>query len=493
VEEHELIRARRQKLEALLKEGISPYVSSFKPKDLAAEVRARYDVLSEGMPLSEEKVSLGGRLISLRDHGRTSFAHLRDRSGSIQIYMREEELGEQPYALLKRLDVGDLIGVVGRVFRTKTGELTVRVEQLHLLSKCLRPLPEKWHGLTDVEVRYRQRYLDLIANPKVAETLKMRSRVNSALRRFLEEHGFLEVETPMLQPIPGGAAARPFVTYHNALGIPLYLRIAPELYLKRLLVGGLERVFELSRNFRNEGLSTQHNPEFSMLEFYQAYADYQDLMSLTEELFRYLAREVLGKEEIVYQGHRISFTPPWRRMSLLQALIEVGDLPGTDLQSQEGARELARQRGVPLQTGWGWGKILAELFEKTVQPKLIQPTFIMDLPLELSPLAKAKPDDPRWAQRFELFIAGIELANAYSELNDPWEQRRRFEEQLQTRQEGDEEAQMMDEDFIRALEYGMPPAAGEGIGIDRLVMLFTDSPSIREVIAFPHLRPESKG
>ncbi len=493
MEEHELIRARRQKLEALLKEGISPYGSSFKPKDLAAEVRARYDTLSEGTPVSEEKVSLGGRVISLRDHGRTSFAHLRDRSGSIQIYMREEELGEQPYALLKRLDVGDLIGVVGRVFRTKTGELTVRVEQLHLLSKCLRPLPEKWHGLTDVEVRYRQRYLDLIANPRVAETLKTRSRVNSALRRFLEEHGFLEVETPMLQPIPGGAAARPFVTYHNALGIPLYLRIAPELYLKRLLVGGLERVFELSRNFRNEGLSTQHNPEFSMLEFYQAYADYQDLMSLTEELFLYLAREVLGKEEIVYQGHRISFTPPWRRMSLLQALIEIGDLPGTDLQSQEGARELARQRGVPLQAGWGWGKILAELFEKTVQPKLIQPTFIMDLPLELSPLAKAKPDDPRWAQRFELFIAGIELANAYSELNDPWEQRRRFEEQLQTRQGGDEEAQMMDEDFIRALEYGMPPAAGEGIGIDRLVMLFTDSPSIREVIAFPHLRPESKG
>lgn len=488
MEENEIMQGRLKKLEALLQAGIDPYGALFKPKDLARDIYARYGGSSE--ELSQEEVSIAGRIISLRQHGKASFAHLKDRSGRIQIYIREDEVGADAYGLLKKLDIGDFLGVAGEVFRTKTGELTVRVKALHPLTKALRPLPEKWHGLTDVEIRYRQRYLDLIANPQVAQVFRIRSRLVAEIRRFLDERGFLEVETPMMQPIPGGASARPFATYHNALNLPLYLRVAPELYLKRVVVGGLERVYELNRSFRNEGISTQHNPEFTMLELYQAYADYYDLMDLTEELFLHLAKEVLGREELTYQGKRISLAPPWPRIPLLKALVEVGGLPAADLETEEGVRRLAQGRGITLKEGWGWGKILMELFEKVVQEKLVQPTFILDFPLELSPLAKAKADDPRLSQRFELFIAGLEVANAYSELSDPREQRRRFEEQRRLRLRGDEEAQVMDEDFVRALEYGMPPTAGEGIGIDRLTMLFTDSPSIREVILFPLLRPE---
>jgi len=493
VDENELIRGRRLKLEALFKCGINPYATTFKPTDLAAELSARYQESPKEASFLEENVSLTGRIVSFRHHGKASFAHIRDRSGCIQIYIREDEVGEEAYDLLKKLDVGDFIGVTGRVFRTKTGELTVRVKQLSPLAKALRPLPEKWHGLADVELRYRRRYLDFIANPEMAEAFRMRSRLVTSLRRFFDKQGFLEVETPIMQPIPGGAAARPFVTYHNALNLSLYLRVAPELHLKRLVVGGLERVYELGRNFRNEGISSQHNPEFTMLEFYQAYADYHDLMALTEELFLYLAQEVLGSEELTYQGRKIPLRPPWPRISLLQALTALGGLPSMDLETEEGARRLAREQGIPLKEGWGWGKILMELFEAFVQEKLVQPTFVLDLPVELSPLAKAKDGDHRLAQRFELFIAGTEVANAYSELNDPEEQRKRFEEQLKLRQQGDEEAQPMDEDFIQALEYGMPPTAGEGIGIDRLVMLFTNTPSIRDVILFPLLRPEKQG
>lgn len=490
MEENEIVQGRLRKLEALLQAGIDPYGAIFKPKDLAMDIHARHGGSSEELSSHEEEVSIAGRVISLRQHGKASFAHLKDRSGSIQIYIREDEVGSKQYGLLRKLDIGDFLGVAGQVFRTKTGELTVRVKELHPLTKALRPLPEKWHGLTDVEVRYRQRYLDLIVNPQVAQVFRTRSRLIAEIRRFLDERGFLEVETPMMQPIPGGAAARPFATYHNALDLPLYLRVAPELHLKRLVVGGLERVYELNRSFRNEGVSTQHNPEFTMLELYQAYADYYDLMDLTEALFLHLAKEVLGGEELTYQGKRISLAPPWPRVPLLKALVELGGLPAEDLETEEGIRRLAQEQGIALKEGWGWGKILMELFEKVVQGKLVQPTFILDLPLELSPLAKAKADDPRLSQRFELFIAGLEVANAYSELSDPREQRRRFEEQLRLRLRGDEEAQMMDEDFIRALEHGMPPTAGEGIGIDRLTMLFTDFPSIREVILFPLLRPD---
>jgi lysyl-tRNA synthetase class 2 len=361
-----------------------------------------------------------------------------------------------------------------------------------LLSKSLRPLPDKWHGLSDVEVRYRQRYVDLLANPSVVETFRRRARIIAEMRRFLDARGFLEVETPMMQSIPGGATARPFVTHHNALDLTLYLRIAPELYLKRCVVGGLERVYEINRNFRNEGISTHHNPEFTMLEFYQAYADYRDLMALTEELLAQVARAACGSERVTYQGQEISFAAPWPRLSVEEALVTLGGLSAHEVRTAEGLRAAAAARGIPINPAWGWAKLLMELFEVLGEARCLQPTFITHFPAELSPLAKARPEDPRYVQRFELYIAGMEVANAYTELNDPREQRRRFEAQVQAREAGDEEAQYLDEDFLRALEYGLPPTAGEGIGIDRLVMLLTDSPSIRDVILFPLLRPEAR-
>jgi len=427
--------------------------------------------------------------MSVRGHGKATFAHLQDGSGRIQIYIVRDTVGPEAYELCKKLDVGDHLGVEGQLFRTNTGEITVRARTFQFLSKALRPLPEKWHGLTDVETRFRQRYLDLIANRQVADAFRKRSLLISEIRRFFDAKGFLEVETPMMQPMAGGAMARPFVTHHNALHLTLYLRIAPELYLKRLVVGGFDRVYEINRNFRNEGISTQHNPEFTMLEFYQAYADYRDLMALTEELLPHLAEAVTGSQELTYQGQRLSFAPPWPRLTLEEALVKLGGLDEGALKTDDDVRQIAIRHGVTLLPGWGRGKIMGELFDALVERKLIQPTFIIDFPTELSPLAKAKREDPGVVQRFELFAGGMEIANAYSELNDPREQRARFVEQARGREQGDLEAHGLDEDFLRALEYGMPPAAGEGIGIDRLAMLFTDSPSIRDVILFPLLKP----
>jgi lysyl-tRNA synthetase class 2 len=427
--------------------------------------------------------------VAMRDHGKTAFAHLMDRTGRIQLYARADQLGEE-YAGFTSLDVGDFIGVTGEMFRTRTGQLTVAVKSFAFLSKSLRPLPEKWHGLKDVETRYRQRYVDLVVNPEVREIFLLRSKIVRALRAFLDARGFLEVETPMMQPIPGGAIARPFKTHHNALDMDLYLRIAPELYLKRLVVGGFERVYEINRNFRNEGVSTQHNPEFTMLEFYQAYADYQDLMELTEELFTELAQSLLGRLTLSWGEHEISLARPWRRLPFFQGLSEA---LGTAVTPQTDVATVARaaaQKGIQRKGDAAW-VLWKEVFEELVEPTLVPPTFVTDFPIELSPLAKKKRDDPLLVDRFELFIGRRELANAYSELNDPIDQLGRFREQAALQARGDDEAHWLDEDYVRALEYGMPPAAGEGIGIDRLVMLFADQPSIREVILFPHLRPES--
>ncbi len=494
---NEQIRRRREKLEAWRRRGVQPFGGRFPVTHRSWDLQARFRAAAEDDLKSAGLIALAGRIIGLRDHGKSCFADLQDRSGRIQLYARADSLGEQ-YAPFTDLDVGDFIGVTGELFRTRKGELSVAVKHFEFLAKSLRPLPEKWHGLKDVETRYRQRYVDLVVNPQVRETFALRSRLIAALRAFFDGRGFLEVETPMMQSIPGGAAARPFQTYHKALDMPLYLRIAPELYLKRLVVGGLERVYEINRNFRNEGVSTQHNPEFTMLEFYQAYADYNDLMELTEELLVHLAQTLLGRDELVYQGETVSFKRPWGRLPFFEALSRaLGQpvTPDTDTDTlvaaavEQGALR-SHLHGEPAPDRVGLWK---DIFDTLVEPTLWQPTFITDFPIELSPLSKQKRDDPRLVDRFELYICRRELANAYSELSDPIEQRRRFEQQAAERAHGDEEAQRMDEDFLRALEYGMPPTAGEGIGIDRLVMLFTDSPSIRDVILFPHLRPEQGG
>jgi len=419
---------------------------------------------------------------------------LSDGTARVQVYLRQDSLPERDFQIFKLLDFGDWVGVSGRLFRTRTQEFTIHASSVHFLAKCLLPLPEKWHGLQDVEIRYRQRYLDLIVNPESRRVFEIRSRVVTAIREFLIGRGFLEVETPMMQPLAGGALARPFVTHHNTLDMRLYMRIAPELYLKRLTVGGVERVFEINRNFRNEGISTQHNPEFTMLEFYWSYADYNDLMLLTERMFQDVARKATGSDQIVYGDHTISLASPFRRLSLRDAARAAAarqlgtDVPAAALRSRESAADLARRLGIETDPAAGPGKITAEIFEKLCEDELIQPTFVYDFPTDVSPLAKQNPDDPDTVERFELYIGGFEVANAFSELNDPGEQRRRFEEQLRSRAGGDEEAHAMDEDYIRALEYGMPPAAGEGVGIDRLVMLLTNSPSIRDVILFPLMR-----
>jgi len=486
------MRERLAKLDELTREGIDPFPSAFPVSHLIGDVNTTYGPSDEAGLAAASTVAVAGRIVSLRGHGKASFAHIQDRTGRIQIYVRLDGVGEKAYGLFKRLDVGDFVGVRGRPFRTKTGELTVQVAELALLSKSLRPLPDKWHGLSDVEVRYRQRYVDLIANPAVGDVFRRRARIVAEMRRFLDARGFLEVETPMMQSIPGGATARPFITHHNALDMDLFLRIAPELYLKRCVVGGLERVYEINRNFRNEGLSTQHNPEFTMLEFYQAYADYRDLMALTEALLLHVVLATCASQRVTYQGQELCFAPPWPRLSVEEALVRLGGLRPEEVRTAEGLRAAAAARNVPVNPAWGWAKLLMELFEALGEAQCVQPTFITDFPAELSPLAKARPDDPRYVQRFELYIAGMEVANAYSELNDPREQRRRFEAQVAAREAGDEEAQYLDEDFLRALEYGLPPTAGEGIGIDRLVMLLTDSASIRDVILFPLLRPEAR-
>jgi lysyl-tRNA synthetase class 2 len=495
---NELMRRRREKLEAWQARGVNPFGSRFPVTHWAGTLQTRFKDADEALLQSAGAVSLAGRVMAMRHHGKSCFAVLRDQSGQIQLYARADVLGPA-YAAFVDLDVGDFVGVTGELFRTRTGELTVAVKQFEFLTKALRPLPEKWHGLKDVETRYRRRYVDLIVNPEVRQAFVMKSRLIAALRAFLDARGFLEVETPMMQPIPGGAAAKPFVTHHNALDMPLYLRVAPELYLKRLVVGGLDRVYEINRSFRNEGISTQHNPEFTMLEFYQAYADYHDLMQLTEEMFLHLGQTLLGRDTLTYQGETVRLAPPWPRLPFFDALgLAVGApvTPDTDAKTlgaaagRHGAFATDRKTRAILRGDEGAVTLWKEIFDTLVEPTLVQPTFVVDFPIELSPLSKQKAGQPRLVDRFELYVCRREIANAYSELNDPIDQRRRFEEQAAERERGDEEAHWMDEDFIRALEYGLPPTAGEGIGIDRLAMLLTDAPSIRDVILFPHLRPE---
>ncbi|MBI4686076.1 MAG: lysine--tRNA ligase [Nitrospirae bacterium] len=488
-ETNELIEQRIKKLDELKTLGIEPFGGSFDVKDSAADLSNKYgSVTKEELEASPVTCVLAGRIIMMRDFGKAAFAHVQDATGRIQIYFRKDILNEK-YSVVKKLDIGDIIGVKGKLFRTKTNELTIEVDNLTFLTKSLRPLPEKWHGLKDIETRYRQRYVDLIVNPEVKETFKKRSAIIKAVRDFLEAKGFIEVETPMMHQIPGGAAARPFKTHHNALDIDLYLRIAPELYLKRLIVGGYERVYELNKNFRNEGISTKHNPEFSMLEFYIAYKDYNFLMSFTEEIIPYIAEKAIGAIKVPFGDDEIDFTPPWPKISFRDALTQKG-APAAIMNNTEKAVAWARQNRIEVEKDASLGKILDEIFKEKVEPYLVQPTFIIDYPVELSPLAKRKADNPELVERFELFIAGREIANAFSELNDPMDQRERFQKQVEAKEKGDEETMWMDEDFVRALEYGMPPAAGEGIGIDRLVMILTNSQSIRDVILFPQLKPE---
>ncbi|OGL10630.1 MAG: lysine--tRNA ligase [Candidatus Rokubacteria bacterium RIFCSPLOWO2_02_FULL_72_37] len=487
----DLVRQRHEKLAALRAQGVDPFGGRYPVTHWAAPLAARFAGAADEELRGAGPVSVAGRIVALRHHGKTCFAHLMDHTGRVQLYARADQLGDE-YARFTDLDVGDFVGVTGELFRTRTGELTVAVKGLAFLAKALRPLPEKWHGLKDVETRYRQRYVDLIVNPETREIFRLRSRLVGALRTFLDARGFLEVETPMMQPIPGGAIARPFRTHHNALDLDLYLRIAPELYLKRLVVGGLERVYEINRNFRNEGISTQHNPEFTMLEFYQAYADYGDLMELTEALFVELARSLRGTLRLTWGEHQIDLQPPWRRLRFFEGISEALGVTVTPTTDAAVVARAAQARGLARGDGPLW-KLWKEVFETLIEPTLVQPTFVIDFPVELSPLARKSRVDPLLVERFELFIGRRELANAYSELTDPVDQLARFREQAQLQARGDDEAHWLDEDYVRALEYGMPPAAGEGIGIDRLAMLFTDQPSIREVILFPQLRPEARG
>ncbi len=486
---NELIRQRHAKLEALRRRGLDPFGGRYPVSHWAGPLHARLATATEEELKAVGPVSLAGRIVTLRHHGKTCFAHLMDHTGRIQLYARADQLGDD-YALFTELDLGDFIGATGEMMRTRTGELTLAVKAFTFLAKSLRPLPEKWHGLKDVETRYRQRYVDLVVNPDSRRIFLLRSQIIRAIRAFLDARGFVEVETPMMQPIPGGAIARPFKTHHNALGMDLYLRIAPELYLKRLVVGGFERVYEISRVFRNEGVSTRHNPEFTILEFYQAYADYTDLMELTEALFAELARSLLGTLTLAWGEHTIDLTPPWPRLPFFEALSQALGAPVTPDTEPGILWHIANRRGVG-HAGADAPTLWKDVFDALVEPTLGQPTFITDFPIELSPLAKRKRDNPRLVDRFEGYIGCRELVNAYSELNDPIDQLGRFREQAALAARGDDEAHWLDEDYVRALEYGMPPTAGEGIGIDRLVMLFADQPSIREVILFPHLRPEA--
>lgn len=488
--ENDLIQERLSKLEALRAEG-QAYPNHFRPNAASDKLNQDYGEM-DGETLKEQKLTfkLAGRIMLRRQMGKASFVHIQDGSGRFQLYLRLNDLPEGQYEAFKHWDIGDIIGVEGYLFKTKTGELSLYAESVELLVKSLRPLPDKFHGLTDQELRYRQRYVDLIANSEVKDAFKIRSQAIDYIRSFLKGREFLEVETPMMQSIPGGAAARPFITHHNALDMPLYLRIAPELYLKRLVVGGFDRVFEINRNFRNEGLSTQHNPEFTMLEFYQAYADYKDLMDLTEVLFKGLCESVLGSSTVNYQGTDIEFGQPFARLTMKEAVLEYNSgLSNEDLDTHDALKQTADKLDVQYDDAWGAGKLLTELFEQKVEAKLIQPTFITAFPTEVSPLSRCNDDDPDTVDRFELFIMGREIANGFSELNDPQEQAQRFKDQVALKASGDDEAMFYDEDYVQALEYGLPPTAGEGIGIDRLVMLLTDAKSIRDVLLFPLMRP----
>ncbi len=483
--ENELIASRMDKYNVLLEKGINPYKNKYERTHLAEEILESFD------SLEDENVKISGRIMSLRVHGKAAFAHIQDRSGQIQVYARINKIGEEKYESFTNLDTGDIVGVEGRVFRTRRGEITVEIKELELLTKSLRPLPEKWHGLQDVELRYRQRYLDLIVNSEAREVFEKRSKIIASMRRQMDERGFLEVETPMMHSIPGGAAARPFITHHNALDMDLYMRIAPELYLKRLLVGGMEKVYEINKNFRNEGISTRHNPEFTMVEIYQAYADYEDMMKLVEDVISKIALEVLGDTSITYQGSEIDLSPPWDRITMVDCIKEHTGLDFAGLSDEE-ARKIAKGAGIEVEEGSTWGQVMYEVFEERVEDKLMGPVFVKDFPVEVSPLAKRKASEDNLVYRFEGFIGGIEITNAFSELNDPTDQKSRFVQQSQARQSGDDEAHMYDKDFVEALEYGMPPAGGVGIGIDRLIMILTDSASIREVILFPLLKPRDQ-
>ncbi|MEK6536846.1 MAG: lysine--tRNA ligase [Actinomycetota bacterium] len=480
---------RRRKLDNLLESGQSPYRNRFPDPEPVALLLERYEAFENGQS-SDDEHRVAGRILIKRGHGKATFLVLKDASGRVQLYGNIDILGEETYTDFQHLDIGDVIGVTGPVFRTRRGELSVEVRSFTLLAKALHSLPEKWHGLTDVEIRYRQRYLDLIVNDEVHRSFYIRGKVLSSLRRFMDGHGFLEVETPILQTIPGGATARSFETHHNALDIDLYMRIALELHLKRLIVGGFDKVYEVGRIFRNEGISTRHNPEFTMMESQQAYADYQDVMEMVETLVAHIAMEVLGTLKVPWKGEEIDLTPPWRRVTLRELIREHSGVDFVDFPERDALRAKVEELGVEVDPAASWGKLVDELLSNFVETKLIQPTFIVDYPLELSPLARPKDEDPTLVERFESFIGGMEIANCFSELTDPLDQRRRFEEQAAQREAGDEEAGYVDEDFLTALEYGMPPSGGSGLGIDRLCMILTDSPSIRDAIFFPLLRPE---
>ncbi len=488
---NELLQQRRAKIETYREAGVNPFANDFKVTHTTGQVQEAHAADDkEKLESCETEYRIGGRIMARRDFGKAAFLQLQDGAGRLQVYVAKNQVGDQAFEQFKRFDIGDLVGICGVPFRTKTDELSLRAGVIRLLTKSLLPLPEKWHGLTDVETRYRQRYLDLIVNPDVREVFRKRSQIVSLIREFMIVNDYLEVETPMMHPVAGGATAKPFVTHHNTLKMDLFLRIAPELYLKRLVVGGFDRVFEINRNFRNEGISIQHNPEFTMMEFYRAYSTYHDLMDFTEELICHVADKVCGGLVIPYGGKEVDLTPPWERLTLKESIVKFGDVEIAVLEDRQQSYNYAKSLGLELDDKIGHGKLLAEIFDEVVEPKLWQPTFITEYPTEISPLSRKNDDRPEVVDRFELFIVGRELANAFSELNDPLDQKERFLNQLEEKAAGDEEAHEMDEDYIRALEYGLPPTAGEGIGIDRLVMLLTDSASIRDVILFPQLRSE---
>ncbi|GIP36370.1 lysine--tRNA ligase [Paenibacillus sp. J2TS4] len=489
LELNELLTIRRNKLDELRELGVDPFGHKYERSHTADNILKTYEEYTkEQLAEMNVEVSIAGRIMQKRGMGKASFAHIQDLTGKIQIYVRKDTVDEVEYTAFDILDIGDIVGVVGTVFKTQTGETSVKAKSVKVLSKSLYPLPDKFHGLKDVELRYRQRYVDLIMSEEVKETFMLRSKIIQSMRRYLDSQGYLEVETPTLHTIPGGAAARPFITHHNALDMELYMRIAIELHLKRLIVGGLEKVYEIGRVYRNEGISTRHNPEFTMIELYEAYADYEDIMRLTEQLIAHIAQEVLGTTTINYQGHEVNLAPSWRRISMVDAIKEVVGVDFSQHLSDEEALALAKEHKVPVEPGMTFGHIVNQFFETFVEETLIQPTFITGHPVAISPLAKKSEADPRFTDRFELFIVAREHANAFTELNDPIDQRERFEAQLQERELGNDEAHMMDEDFIHALEYGMPPTGGLGIGVDRLVMFLTNAPSIRDVLLFPHMR-----
>ncbi|WP_018974639.1 lysine--tRNA ligase [Rudaea cellulosilytica] len=491
-DENKLIAERREKLRALRAQGIA-FPNDFAPDAFAGDLVTEFDgKTAEEVEAAARRVKVSGRMMSKRDTGKLAFVHIQDMTGRIQLFVQINTVGEETYKPFKTWDIGDIVGAEGALMRTKTGELSVKVDKLRLLTKSLRPLPDKWHGMADVEQRYRQRYVDLIVTPESRRVFELRSKIVRHLRNFLDAKRFLEVETPMMHVIPGGATARPFVTHHNALDLDLYLRVAPELYLKRLTVGGFERVYEINRNFRNEGVSTRHNPEFTMLELYQAYATYNEIMDITEEMIRTAARDVVGRTALTWEEREIDVGPAFRRWKMEDAVLEHNpQIARADLRDRAKIAAHAQALGVHVKSGYGWGKIVLEIFEKTVEQTLIQPTFITTHPTEVSPLARANDHDPEVTDRFELFIGGKEIANGFSELNDPEDQAARFKAQVEAKDSGDDEAMHFDADYIRALEVGLPPTGGLGVGIDRLVMLLADVPSIRDVLLFPYMRPEA--